>query len=80
MPAQRHRGAVLMMYMQQYHDQLLEDMRINPHRKVRSRRCWCFCLERVSVLGHQASPVPLHAALLMANHRAQAFVLPLDCA
>lgn len=34
MPGQRHRGSVLMLYMQDYHDQLLVDMGVNPRRKV----------------------------------------------
>lgn len=33
MPGQRNRGSVLMLYMMQYHDQLVRDMGLQPHRK-----------------------------------------------
>ena len=35
MPGQRHRGNVLMLYQQAYHDQLLKDMHLGNRRKVR---------------------------------------------
>ncbi|KAJ9520088.1 hypothetical protein QJQ45_030011 [Haematococcus lacustris] len=33
MPAQQHRGCVLMLYMQCYHDQLVTDLGLSPYRK-----------------------------------------------
>ncbi|KAG2454841.1 hypothetical protein HYH02_000673 [Chlamydomonas schloesseri] len=42
MPAQRSRGSVLMLYMMQYHDQLLEDMGIKPRRKGLNLFAECF--------------------------------------
>ena len=38
MPGQRHRGSVVMLFTQDYHDQLLTDMGLDPRRKVRQRR------------------------------------------
>ncbi|GFR51886.1 hypothetical protein Agub_g14365, partial [Astrephomene gubernaculifera] len=34
MPLQRNRGSILMLYMQDYHDQLLQDMGASPRRKL----------------------------------------------
>ena len=34
MPVQRSRGGSVMLYMQQYHDQLMDDMGHSPRRKV----------------------------------------------
>ncbi|GIL97456.1 hypothetical protein Vretimale_3099 [Volvox reticuliferus] len=42
MPAQRSRGSVLMLYMMQYHDQLLADMGQPPHRKGVNLFAECF--------------------------------------
>ncbi|GLC36967.1 hypothetical protein PLESTM_000523600 [Pleodorina starrii] len=42
MPAQRNRGAVLMMYGMQYHDQLLRDMGQTPRRKGLNLLAECF--------------------------------------
>ncbi|GLI59487.1 hypothetical protein VaNZ11_001372 [Volvox africanus] len=42
MPAQRSRGSVLMLYMMQYHDQLLADMGQPPHRKGFNLFAECF--------------------------------------
>ncbi|GFH07828.1 flavin-containing monooxygenase [Haematococcus lacustris] len=39
MPAQQHRGCVLMLYMQCYHDQLVTDLGHSPYRKVGAIRC-----------------------------------------
>ncbi|GFH08046.1 flavin-containing monooxygenase [Haematococcus lacustris] len=33
MPSQQHRGCVLMLYMQCYHDQLMTDLGLSPYRK-----------------------------------------------
>lgn len=46
MPAQRHRGSVVMLYMQDYHDQLLRDLKINTHRKVGAP---CVCVRAACV-------------------------------
>ncbi|KXZ50998.1 hypothetical protein GPECTOR_14g24 [Gonium pectorale] len=42
MPAQRGRGAVLMLYGMQYHDQLLRDMGAQPRRKGLNLLAECF--------------------------------------
>ncbi|KAL6750491.1 flavin-containing monooxygenase [Haematococcus lacustris] len=39
MPAQQHRGCVLMLYMQCYHDQLVTDLGLSPYRKVGPMCC-----------------------------------------
>ncbi|KXZ51019.1 hypothetical protein GPECTOR_14g26 [Gonium pectorale] len=41
-PPQRNRGAVLMLYGQQYHDQLLRDMSAQPRRKGLNLLAECF--------------------------------------
>ncbi|KAG2482298.1 hypothetical protein HYH03_018762 [Edaphochlamys debaryana] len=75
MPPQRNRGAVVQLYMQHYHDQLLGDMGRSPKRKGANPVAECFgayTAEDYGDLLHRHCPVLSAAAAADASLHARA--------